>query len=122
MSRSAEYIDKCGKIIRQHLLQMLLVGYCKVISREEIGMVTSISHISLFVPDLQGAEKFYMNLFDTELIGQEVEKENGLWFTLPFNKGWEDAKAGGIDLDMTALREGSFVLALIRSTNLSGEV
>jgi catechol 2,3-dioxygenase-like lactoylglutathione lyase family enzyme len=85
-------------------------------------MVTSVSHIALFVPDLQEAEKFYMNLFDMELIGREIEKENGLWFTLPFNKGWEDAKAAGIDLDMNALRNGNFVLALFRGDNPSGQV
>jgi catechol 2,3-dioxygenase-like lactoylglutathione lyase family enzyme len=84
--------------------------------------MTSVSHIALFVPDLQEAEKFYMDLFAMELIGREIEKENGLWYTLPFNKGWEDAKASGIDLDMTALRKGSFVLALFRGTIPPGQV
>jgi catechol 2,3-dioxygenase-like lactoylglutathione lyase family enzyme len=85
-------------------------------------MMTSVSHVALFVPDLQEAEKFYRDLFDMELIGREIEKENGLWYTLPFNKGWEDAKAGGIDLDMTALRKGNVVLALFRGTNPPGQV
>ena len=84
--------------------------------------MTSVSHIALFVPDLQEAEKFYMDLFDMELIGREIEKDNGLWFSLPFNKGWEDAKAGGIELDMTALRKGNFVLALFRGTQSYGQV
>jgi catechol 2,3-dioxygenase-like lactoylglutathione lyase family enzyme len=85
-------------------------------------MVNSVSHIALFVPDLQEAENFYMDLFDMELIGREIEKEDGLWYTLPFNKGWKDAKADGIDLDMTALRKGKFVLALFRGTNPPGQV
>ena len=85
-------------------------------------MAISVSHIALFVPDLQEAEKFYMDLFNMELIGREIEKENDLWFTLPFNKGWEDAIASGIDLDMTALRKGNFVLALFRGTNPSGQI
>jgi len=85
-------------------------------------MAISVSHIALFVPHLQEAEKFYMDLFNMELIGREIEKENDLWFTLPFNKGWEDAKAAGIDLDMTALRKGDFVLALFRGPNPSGQV
>lgn len=85
-------------------------------------MVISVSHIALFVPNLQEAEKYYMNLFDMELIGREIENENGLWSTLPFNKGWEDAIASGIDLDMTALRKGNFVLALFRGTNPPGQV
>ena len=85
-------------------------------------MVTSVSHIALFVPDLQEAEKFYMDLFDMELVGREIEKENGLWYTLPFNKGWEDAKAAGLDLDMIALRKGKFVLALFKGANPPGQV
>lgn len=85
-------------------------------------MVTSVSHIALFVPDLQKAEKFYMDLFDMELIGRETEQEDGLWYTLPFNKGWEDAKAAGIKLDMTALRRGNFVLALFKGANPPGQV
>ena len=80
-------------------------------------MKTSVSHIALFVPDLQEAETFYKNLFDMELIGREAEKEDGLWSTLPFDKAWEDTKAAGMDLDMTALRNGEFVLALFRGTN-----
>jgi catechol 2,3-dioxygenase-like lactoylglutathione lyase family enzyme len=85
-------------------------------------MVNSVSHIALFVPDLQEAERFYKNLFDMELIGREIEKEDGLWYTLPFDKGWEDAKAGGIELDMTALKNGGFVLALFRGANPPGQV
>ena len=38
-------------------------------------MVTSVSHIALFVPDLQEAEKFYMDFFDMELIGRDIKKK-----------------------------------------------
>jgi catechol 2,3-dioxygenase-like lactoylglutathione lyase family enzyme len=85
-------------------------------------MTISVSHIALYVPDLREAEKFYQNLFDMELIGREIEKEDGLWYTLPFDKGWEDAKAAGMQLGMTALRRGGFVLALFRGTNPPGQV
>ena len=85
-------------------------------------MVMGVSHIALFVPDLQEAEEYYTHLFDMELIGREIEKENGLWYTLPFDKGWEDVKARAIDLDMTALRKGDFVLALFRGADPSGQV
>ncbi len=85
-------------------------------------MVTYVSHIALVVPDLQEAERFYQNLFDMELIGRELEKEDGLGYTLPFNKGWEDARTAGAVLDMTALRKGSFVLALFRGTKPPGQV
>ena len=85
-------------------------------------MTTSISHIALFVLNLQEAESFYQNIFDMELVGREVEKEGGLWYTLPFDKGWEDAKAAGINLGMVALRKGEFVLALFKGLNPPGQV
>ena len=85
-------------------------------------MLTSVSHIALFVPDLQEAERFYKDLFEMELIGREIEKEDGLGYTLPFDKGWEDAKTAGVVLDMTALRKGNFVLALFRGTKPPGQV
>jgi catechol 2,3-dioxygenase-like lactoylglutathione lyase family enzyme len=85
-------------------------------------MLTSVSHIALFVPDLQEAERFYKDLFDMELIGREMEREDGLGYTLPFDKGWEDVKAADMVLDMTALRKGNFVLALFRGTKLPGQV
>jgi len=85
-------------------------------------MLNSVSHIAVFVPDLQEAERFYKDLFEMELIGREIEKEDGLGYTLPFNKGWEDVKTAGVVLDMTALRKGDFVLALFRGTKPLGQV
>ena len=85
-------------------------------------METFVRHIALFVPDLQQAEEFYRDLFEMDLIGREAEKEDGLWYTLPFDKGWEDARASRVELGMTALRRGNFVLALIRGTNPPGQV
>jgi len=85
-------------------------------------MLTSVSYIALFVPDLQEAERFYQDLFEMELIGREIEKEDGLGYTLPFDKGWDDVKAAEMVLDMTALRKGKFVLALFRGTKPLGQV
>jgi catechol 2,3-dioxygenase-like lactoylglutathione lyase family enzyme len=85
-------------------------------------MLTSISHIALFVPDLQEAERFYKDLFEMKLIGREIEKEDGLGYTLPFDKGWEDVNTAGLVLDMTALKKGKFVLALFRGIKPPGQV
>ncbi|MBM3180651.1 MAG: VOC family protein [Chloroflexi bacterium] len=85
-------------------------------------MTSSVSHIALFVPNLQEAERFYKDLFEMELIGREIEKEGGLWYTLPFDKGWEDAKAAGMDLGMSALRKGKFVMALFKGVHPPGQV
>ncbi len=89
---------------------------------KELQVLTSVSHIALFVPDLQEAEKYYKDLFDMELIGREMLEKDGLWYTLPFHKGWEDVRAAGLDLHMTALRKGKFALALFRGTTPPGQV
>jgi catechol 2,3-dioxygenase-like lactoylglutathione lyase family enzyme len=85
-------------------------------------MTTSLKHIALFVPDLQLAERYYQRVFDMELVGREAELDDGMWYTLPFDKGWEDAEAAGIKPGMTALRKGEFVLALFRGDVPQGQV
>jgi catechol 2,3-dioxygenase-like lactoylglutathione lyase family enzyme len=50
-------------------------------------MNSSIRHIALFVPDLRAAERYSQSIFDMELIGREAELADGLWYTLPFDKG-----------------------------------
>ena len=85
-------------------------------------MSSLLRHTAIFVPDLQEAERFYKDLFEMELIGREIDKEDGLGYTLPFDKGWEDVKAAGLVLDMTALKKGKFILALFRGTKPPGQV
>lgn len=74
----------------------------------------TVGHIALFVPDLQAAESFYQHVFAMQLIMRETELDDGLWYTLPPEKGWFDAAAAGIDLGMVALRREAFVLALFQ--------
>ena len=76
-------------------------------------MIT-ISHLALFVSDLRRAESFYRRLFEMQLIMREAEQADGRWYTLPPDKGWDDAETAGIALDMVALRRDAFVLALFR--------
>ncbi len=57
-----------------------------------------------------------------ELIGREAELSDGLWFTLPFDKGWDQAQAAGIELGMLALRKDRFVLALFRGDAPAGQI
>jgi len=85
-------------------------------------VMTSIQHIALFVADLREAETYYQSLFEMELIGREAQLDDGLWYTLPFDKSWDDAEAGGIELGMLALRNGEFVLALIEGDVPQGQV
>jgi len=84
--------------------------------------MTRIRHIALFVPDLRAAEAYYRPLFEMQLIGREAQLDDGLWYTLPFDKSWEEAEAAGIELGMLALRNGEFVLALIRGEAPQGQV
>jgi catechol 2,3-dioxygenase-like lactoylglutathione lyase family enzyme len=85
-------------------------------------MNTSLRHIALFVPDLQAAERYYQSVFNMELIGREAELADGFWYTLPFDKGWDEAEAAGIKLDMLALRKDEFALALFRGDAPAGQV
>ena len=77
-------------------------------------MSVSLRHIALVVPDLKAAEANYQPLFEMQLIGREAQLGDGLWYTLPFDKNWEDAEAAGIESGMLALRSGAFVLALFQ--------
>ena len=85
-------------------------------------MKTLVRHIALVVPDLRAAESFYQPVFGMELIGREAVREDGLWYTLPFDKDWDDAVAAGIELTMLALRKDGFVLALFKGDASPGQV
>lgn len=82
---------------------------------------TSLTHIALVVPNLRQAERYYQLIFDMALIGREAELPDGLGYTLPFDHGWEAAEAAGIELNMTALRKGEFVLALFAGAAPPGQ-
>ena len=81
-----------------------------------------LRHIALFVPDLHAAEVYYKSLFDMDLIGREIELEDGYWYTLPFDRGWNDVRAAGIELNMVALRKDKIVLALFAGDAPQGQV
>ena len=85
-------------------------------------MTGSIRHIALLVPDLRAAEEYYQVVFEMEVIGREALLEDGLWYTLPFDKGWDDAEAAAIDLGVLALRKGDFVLAILRGNAVYGQM
>lgn len=91
-------------------------------SEHAVATTAKLRHIALFVPDLQQAEQYYLSVFDMELIGREALLGDGLWYTLPHHKSWEDAKAAGIDLGMSALRKGDLVMALFRGQAVSGQI
>ena len=84
--------------------------------------MSSLRHIALFVPDLRAAERYYQSVFDMELIGREAALSDGLWYTLPFDKGWDEAEAAGIELGMLALCKDEFGLALFRGDAPPGQV
>jgi hypothetical protein len=89
---------------------------------EALVMNCSLSFIALFVADLRQAEHYYRMVFDMALIGREAEQPDGLWYTLPSDKSWDDAEAAGIELGMLALRKDDFVLALFRGAAPAGQV
>jgi catechol 2,3-dioxygenase-like lactoylglutathione lyase family enzyme len=85
-------------------------------------MTSYLRHIALVVPDLRQAEAYYQSLFQMELIGREAELDDGQWYTLPYDKGWENVEAAGIELGMLALRKGDIVLAFFPGPQPSGQV
>ena len=85
-------------------------------------MNSSVRHIALFVPDLRRAESYYQSVFDMELVGREAELPDGLWYTLPFDKGWDEAEAAGIELGMLFLRKDEFGLGLFKGNAPPGQV
>jgi catechol 2,3-dioxygenase-like lactoylglutathione lyase family enzyme len=85
-------------------------------------MNSSVRHIALFVPDLRSAEHYYRSIFDMELVSREDELPDGLWYTLPFDKGWEEAEAAGIELGMVFLRKDEFGLGLFRGDESPGQI
>jgi len=85
-------------------------------------MTASFRHLALVVPDLRAAEAYYRAVFGMDLIGREARLGDGLWYTLPPDKGWEDADAAGVDLGMVALRTDGVVLALFKGDASPGQV
>jgi hypothetical protein len=85
-------------------------------------METSLKLIAWFVADLRAAEGYYQSVFDMTLIGREAELADGLWYTLPLDKGWTEAEAAGVELGMLALRKDDFVLALFKGDALPGQI
>ena len=85
-------------------------------------MATEVRHIALFVPDLREGERYYQRLFSMDLIGREAQMEDSLWYSLPPDKTWEDARSAGIKLSMLALKRGSLVLALFPGNPRAGQI
>ena len=57
-----------------------------------------------------------------ELVGREAELPDGLWYTLLFDKGWDDAEAAGIELGMVFLRKDDFGLGLFKGAGTAGQI
>ena len=85
-------------------------------------MKSSVRHVALIVPDLRVAERYYQSIFDMELVGREAELADGLWYTLPFDKGWDQAEAAGIELGMLFLRKDDFGLGLFKGDGPPGQI
>jgi catechol 2,3-dioxygenase-like lactoylglutathione lyase family enzyme len=101
---------------------LLIFEPISALNLPEVRMNISVRHIALFVPDLRSAESYYRSIFDMALVGREAELPDGLWYTLPFDKGWYEAVAAGIELGMLALRKDEFGLALFRGDAPPGQV
>ena len=57
-----------------------------------------------------------------ELIGREAQGDDGASYSLPSDKGWDDADAAGLELGFVALRRRQVILALSRGTASPGQI
>ena len=89
---------------------------------KQSGLDMAVRHIAIFLPDVALAEEYYQKVFEMELVGREVLQNDGQWYSLSVNKDWREAKAAGIEPGMSALRRGSFVLALFQGQAMGGQV
>lgn len=85
-------------------------------------MDTKIRHIATFVSDLWKAEDYYQRVFDMEILGRESMLPDGQWYSLPTDRGWQDAARAGIEIGMLALQRGAFTLALFPGDPQPGQL
>ena len=85
-------------------------------------MDATIRFIAITVHDLKQAERFYQDVFEMDLIGREALLDDGLWYSLPHGKGWQEVEAANIDLGMLALRRGDIVLVIFKGEAVIGQV
>ena len=83
--------------------------------------MVKIRHIALFVPDLQEAERFYEQVLGMVVMMREALLEDGQWYTLRPEKGWDDALAANVEIGMLALERGDFILALFPGRPAAGK-
>jgi hypothetical protein len=57
-----------------------------------------------------------------ELVERQAELPERRWYTLPFDKGWDEAEAEGIEPGMFLLRKDEFGLGLFKSNAAPGQV
>lgn len=88
----------------------------------ESHKVTEFRHIAILVPDLRTAEAYYQQLFDMEILGRECLLPDGVWYSLPMEKSWEDAEKAGFTIGMLAMQRGAFTLALFPGDPQPGQL
>jgi catechol 2,3-dioxygenase-like lactoylglutathione lyase family enzyme len=79
-------------------------------------------HVAIVVSDLRAAEDFYRETLGMDVLGRESWGEDGLSYALRPDKGWDDAEAAGVDLQLAALRRDEVVLALFSGDAQPGQV
>ena len=85
-------------------------------------MTAALEFLAIIVPDLREAEEYYCELFDMKIITRETMQVDGVWYAVPYDKGWTDLDKAGIGLNMLALRRDDFVLAMFQATPVIGQI
>jgi len=76
--------------------------------------VRAVNHVAVRVLDLAKAETFYTEFFGMELVGRSRRGPAGTMLPLNGDYRWDEARAAGIEADVTIVRNGPLTLALQR--------
>lgn len=78
--------------------------------------MVALKNVALRVPDLREAEDHYQRIFAAELVGREVRLDDGVWYALRPEQGWDELDVAGFKASWVGLRRDDLVIALVPGT------
>jgi catechol 2,3-dioxygenase-like lactoylglutathione lyase family enzyme len=75
--------------------------------------IKAVNHVAINVTDLARAEAFYQDFLSLDIVGRG-RNVNGRWEALDNTYSWSEAARRGEPADVTYMRNGPLVLALLR--------
>lgn len=76
--------------------------------------MVALKNVALRVPDLRAAEGYYRAIFAGEVVGREVRRDDGRWYQLRPEHGWDDLAVAGLEAAWVGLRRDDPIIALFK--------